>query len=384
MPVSPTDELEDQSNVANLNDSNDEGLDGQAGDQNSDDSNSADTSTAGDAEKPSLLDAISSALKPEGEKSSGSGDDEEAKAAAAAATGKTEDKPAGAEEEDLGEITDEELKGYHSKTRRRVKQLIGKAKEYEGEIKTLKPVAERMAKIDQFVEANGLSKENMNTLFGGAVKLKQSGVTDDDFKASVEVMVAIRNDPNRAYELLLPLVESLAVITGDVLSPELIEQVNAGQITEEAAREISRHRAGRVITTTQQTEAEKRTQTEAQQRAQTQLAQQGDAVATGITNWESAWKSRDPDYAIKSSLWRDKMDAYVAKVQMKQEPAPADAKAIVAIAEKFKKDVEATLLKLRPSRKPITPTPHGVGTSTGSKAAPASLKEAISTALVQQ
>lgn len=380
MAASPTDELDDQSHVENLNDSNDVSLT-DSGDQNQDDSNSADTSTAGDAEKPSLLDAISSALNPEEEKSSGSGDDEDAKAAAAAATGKSGDKPAGAEEEDLGEITDEELKGYHSKTRRRVKQLIGKAKEYEGEIKTLKPVAERMAKIDKFVDDNALSKEDMNTLFDGAVKLKQHGITNEDFNASVEVMVAIRKDPNRAYELLLPVVESLASLTGDLLSPELIEQVNAGQITEEAARELSRARAGRVIQTTQQTEAQKRTETESQQREQSQRAQQGDAVATGITNWETAWKARDPDYAIKSSLWRDKMDAYIAKVTLKQEPIPADAKAIVAIAEKFKKDVETTLLKLRPSKKPITPTPHGVGTSTGSKAAPASLKEAIGSAL---
>lgn len=383
MAASPTDELDGQGSVEDINDNNDLSLNDPAND-NQDDSNSADTSTAGDAEKPSLLDAISSALSPDGEKSSGSGDDEEAKAAAAAATGKSGDKPAGTGEEDLGEITDEELKGYHSKTRRRVKQLIGKAKEYEGEISTLKPVAERMAKIDKFVEDNGLSKEDMNTLFGGAIKLKQSGVTNEDFNASVEIMTAIRNDPNRAYELLLPLVESLATLTGDVLSPDLIEQVNNGQITEEAAREISRYRAGRVITTVQQTEAEKRSQTEAQQREQSQRRQQGDAVATGITNWESSWKSRDPDYAIKSSLWRDKMDAYIAKVAMKQEPAPTDAAAIVAVAEKFKKDVEATLLKLRPSKKAINPTPHGVGTSTGSKAAPASLKEAIGNALVQQ
>lgn len=382
MAASPTDELEDQGGVENLNDSLD-GSQGSQADENQDDSNPAATSTAEDAEKPSLLDAISSALNPEEEKSSGSGDDEDAKAAADAATGKSEDKAAGAEGEDLGEITDEELKGYHSKTRRRVKQLIGKAKGLEVEVTTLKPVAERMAKIDKFVEDNGLSKENMNTLFEGAVKLKKGGLTDEDFRTGVEMMVAVNNDPQRAFELLMPLMETLAALTGEVLSPELAEQVNAGQITEEAAREISRARAGRVIQTTQQTEAQKRSQTEAAAQAQAALKQQGDAVATGITNWEANWKTRDPDYAIKSSLWRDKMDAYIARVATKQEPAPADAKAIVAVAEKLKKEVESTLLKLRPQRQAIKPTPHGVGTSTGSKAAPASLKEAIGNALVQ-
>ncbi len=373
MADSPTDELEEKSTVDTIND---EGQGSQADDVDSDDSNPADTSTAEDAEKPSLLDAISSALNPGEEKSSGSGDEKEAEEAAEAATGESKDKAAGAEEDDLGEVTDDELKRMHSKTRRRVKQLLGN-------VKALEPIAERMAKIDKFVEDNGLSKENMNTLFEGAVKLKKGGLTDDDFRTGVEMMLAVNNDPQRAFSLLMPLMETLAALTGEVLSPELAEQVNAGKITEEAAREISRSRAGRVIQTSQQQEAQRLAEAEAAQRVQAQTQQQADAVATGITNWEQNWKTRDPDYAIKSSLWRDKMDAYVAKVQTGQEPLPTDAKAIVAVAERFKKDVESTLLKIRPQRKAISGTPQGVGTSTGSKAAPASLKEAIGNALVQ-
>lgn len=378
MAVSPTDELEGN-NTDDLRDAIDSGQqDGTS------DVNTADSSTAEDA-KPSLLDAVSAALHGGEEQPSGSkGDDEGAEDAAKAAT---DDKPQGeksaeAADADL-ELSDEETKGTDPKARR-IRNLVGKVKQVNDQLRSMQPVAERMAKIDKFVEEHGLSKENMNTLFAGAVKLKREGVTDEDFRASVEIMTAIRNDPNRAYALLLPVVESLAALTGDVLSDDLVQQVAAGQITEEAARELSRSRAGRVITQHQQTEAQKRAQADAEARARSAAAEQGNTVAMGITNWEDQWKSRDPDYAIKSSLWRDKMDAYIARVQTKQEPAPADAKAIVAIAEKFKKDVEATLLKLRPSRKPINPTPHGVGTSTGSKAAPASLKEAIGNALVQQ
>jgi hypothetical protein len=221
-------------------------------------------------------------------------------------------------------------------------------------------------------------------MFDSAVRAKKGGLTNDDYRACIEVGLAVTNDPERAKQLLMPIMESLFVLTGEVLSPELTAEVEAGRITEEAAREISRHRAGRVITTHKQTEAEKRAQQEAEDRAKSAVAKQADSVATGISNWENQWKSRDPDYAIKSSLWRDKMDAYIARVQTKQEPAPSDAKAIVAVAEKFKKDVESTLLRLRPSKKPINPTPHGVGTSTGSKVAPSSLKEAIGNALVQK
>ncbi len=378
MAVSPTDELEDNT-VADQRDA----IDASQQDGTLDD-NSADSSTAEDADKPSLLDAVSAALHREEEQPSGSkGDDEGAEDAAKAAAGdeSKDEKTAEAKDADL-ELSEEETKGTDPKARR-IRNLVGKVKEAHDQVRTLTPVAERMARIDKFVEENGLSKENMNTLFEGAVKLKKGGLTDEDFRTGVEMMVAVNNDPQRAFELLMPLMETLAALTGEVLSPELAEQVTAGQITEEAAREISRARAGRVIQTTQQTEAQKRAQAEQQQSAQAQLQKQGDAVATGITQWENQWKRSDPDYAIKSSLWRDKMDAYIAKVTLKQEPIPADAKAIVAIAEKLKKEVETTLMKIRPSKKPINPTPHGVGTSTGSKAAPFSLKEAIGQALNQ-
>jgi hypothetical protein len=380
MPASPTDELEDLSNVENLNDSN-LASDTQADSGIQDASNTADSSTADqDAEKPSMLDAVKAALKPEGEQSSGSGDDKGAKEAADAATEGAKDPAKAEEEDDLGEVTDEELKGYNHRTRRRVKQLIGKAKAFEQELESLKPAAEQMSKISSFVQENNLSRENLNTLFDGAVKLKKGGLTDDDFRTGVEMMLAVNNDPARAYQLLTPLMLSLASLTGEVLSPELAAQVNAGQITEEAALEISRSRAGRVVQTHQQTEAEKRAEAEAEEQRKASLQTQGDAVGSAITNWEKSWKTSDPDHSHKYALWRDKMDVYIARIETGKEPLP-DAATVIAKAEQFKKDVTSTLLKMRPSRQPIRTTPTGVGTSTGAKAAPGSLKEAITNVL---
>lgn len=378
MPVPPTDELEKQGHV-------DENLDNGQGSQlseNTQDVNAAGTSTAEATEKPSMLDAVKSALSAGEEQSSGSGDEKGAEAAAEAATDESQDKSKAAEGDDLGDVTQEELQSYPSKTRRRVKQLLERAKGAETEISTLKPVAERMARIDSFVTANELTKDNLNTLFDGAVKLKKGGLTDEDFRTGVEMMLAVNNDPARAYQLLTPLMQSLAALTGEVLSPELAEEVKAGRIAEERALEISRARANQVVTTHQQTQAEQKAEADAIAQEQAAMAQQGDAVATAITNWEKAWPTRDPDHSHKYAAWNDKMSVYIERVKLGLEPKP-DAKAIIAKAEQFQKEVTATYLKMRPTRRPINGTPAGVGTVTGAKASPGSLKDAINGALAR-
>jgi len=379
MADSPTDELEDKE----LDGQRDAAGSGQE-DGTEDDNSTAGTSTAEDAEKPSMLDAIKSALGDEEEQPSGSdGEDKDAKDAAKAATGEGPEgaKPADGKDADL-ELSEEEAKGNDPKTRR-IRNLVGKVREAHDKLREAQPAAERMARIEKFVEEHQLSTDNLNNLFAGAVKLKQGGLTDDDFRTGVEIMVAVNNDPQKAYELLMPLMESLAVLTGDVLSPELQKQVQEGQITEEAARELSRGRAGSVLRTSQQTEAQKRAETEAAERVKAQKQQQGDAVASGLTNWENQWKGRDPDFSLKYDLWKGKMDALIARIAMGQETPPTDAKAMVALAEQYKKEVEVTLQRIRPQRAPMKSTPQGVGTSTGSKAAPSSFKEAISAALNQ-
>jgi hypothetical protein len=162
----------------------------------------------------------------------------------------------------------------------------------------------------------------------------------------------------------------------------LAAQVEAGQITEEAALEISRARAGKVVTTHQQTVAQQRAEEDAAAQRKTQLDAQGASVETAINGWEKSWKSSDPDHGHKYALWRDKMDVYIARIETGKEPLP-DAQTEIAKAEKFKKEVTATVTKMRPSKTAITTTPTGVGSSTGAKAVPSTLKEAIQGALAR-
>lgn len=342
----------------------------------SDVSNTAESSTAGDDNKPSMLDAVEAALNRGKEQSSGSGDDKGDQGTDSVAGGVDAPKAAG---DELGEISPEELASYHPKTRRRIEQFLGNIKGLKEELSTVAPQAERMVKLDGFIKEQGFSPDNMNTLFSVGSRLVKGGLSNEDMNSMAEMALAVNNDPQRAYALLTPLMQTLAQITGDILPVDLATEVQAGRLTEEHAREISQSRAGKVLNESQTKQAQDAKLAETTRAETERLTALGDSVGTAITNWENSWKTRDPDHAIKHALWQDKMNVYVARLKTKEETLP-DAKIVVAKAEQFKKEVEAVLAKIRPNRQSINPTPQG-GSSTGSKAKPSSMLEAIGNAL---
>lgn len=365
MPASPTDELENQGSVtndlANLND----GAEAQG--QTPDDSNLADTSTAKDAEKPTMSDAVRTALAGGHEKSSLSSDDK-------AKPGQTADAAKKADQQDdLGDVTEEELNSYHPKTQRRVKQLLGRAKAAEEQYSAAKPVVERMARIDNFVKQNNLSETEMNAMYTAAAQVKTAGLSSEEFMSGVKIMEVMRNDPARAFELLSPIYRQLEAIVGVQLPPDLAQQVQEGKVTQEVAQELSRSRADRAIAAARQTESANR---EEESQIQSQRAALGDSVATAVTNFENNWKSRDADYHLKSTLWNEKMQLRMGKGWL-----PASAEEAIKVADECKKEVDEYLKKLRPTRQAITPPPSDVGTSTGSKPAPATFLDAVKGAL---
>lgn len=377
MPASPTSALENEDDKLNPSTEGQASSEGQentaTGTENAESSN-ADS-------KPSMLDAVKAALGGEAEQSSGSGsekggENDPAKPAEGA------DPKAGEVDESSHGLSEEELGRLNAKTRERIVELSGKVKSANDQVRTLQPMADRMAKIESFVQQNGLSSAYMTNMFDGAVKLKNGGLTEDDFRTGVEVMLAVNNDPIKAYALLTPIMQSLAALNGEILSPELAAQVEAGEITQEAAQEISRARAGKVVTTHQATVTQKRQEDDAAAQRQSELNTQGASVEQAINGWEKNWKGRDPDHSHKYALWRDKMDVYIARIETGKEALP-DAKAVVAKAEQFLKEVTTTLTKMRPSKTAIRSTPQGVGTSTGAKAVPGTLKEAIQGALAR-
>jgi hypothetical protein len=322
-----------------------------------------------DDNKPKdLADAVRAALNPgkEQSSSSGEGEGEDSGSADPAAAG---DTPAGDEDEDLGELTDEELNRYKPKTKRRFEKLRTELKARDTRLAELEPEAKAFRDITNYSKQSNLSEADVNTGF--------------------EVMRLMRNDPIRAYAVLTPIYAELEKIAGAVLPADLQEQVNSGQITLPAAKEFSRLRAAegvRASMTQQSEQRETQRRTEETQRSTETLKR---AVATAITDWESQWKAGDPDYSLKSSRVNEAIELELTRAanlarQGKPNNLPRTVEEAVKLANDVKRRVEKELKAFTPRRNSTITHVSGNGVTNGSKPQVKSVLDAINASLGRQ
>lgn len=362
MSDSSTDEEKKKAEQTQEDDTSDNDTPPSSSDSESqDDPENADSSTANadDKEPQSMADAVRNALAgKEEEQSSGSGEGKD-KDGSSTSSSKESDKDEN--EEELGEVTEKELDSYHAKTRRRVEGLLNDKKELASRIEEMQPQAERMAKLEQYVADNGLTREDVNTGF--------------------EIMSLMVNDPVKAYEALTPIYESLRAYVGEVLPQDLQEQVNKGQITEEAARELSRTRSHNAINARRD---EERTNREAANRAVQDRRKLADEVGSAVTEWEKTWKTTDPDYSRKQSRVLEKVELELNR-RAKKNSLPQNKQEAVDMVAECKDAVDKEFKSYANSNRRNKPMDSDteVGTKPGSTSEPKTMLEAISQAVGQ-
>lgn len=122
--------------------------------------------------------------------------------------------------------------------------------------------------------------------------LDNSGMSADEAADGLTIMALAKTDPSAAWARMKPFVQKLLIAAGEVLPDELAQRVQKGELTQEAAFELSRSRA-------QVSSVETRTsfaQQQADRRQQTQLA--NDLVSTA-NSWEKDRFIKDPNFAAK-------------------------------------------------------------------------------------
>lgn len=295
------------------------------------DETEADSSPApeAEAESGSMLDAVTAALnaeKDEGAEGSPPSDGEDAK-------DPTADDGDGEEPEadDPGEVTDEELRGYHSKTRRRVRHLLSQRDEARAEIENLRPKAEKLDQVTQFIDQSGLSADEVDTGFQVMALLVRSR-TD-------------REAAKQARDLLRPYVESLDTATGAILPDDLRQAVEGGYITEDYARQLAGSRADVTAARNAVQEVEARST----QAERAQAEQLRDRIAAAVSQWDQSWKASDPDYEHKQPLVLDRV-----RLRAMERP-PRTEKEAVELAEAVKAEIEAlpAFRRTKTERKPV-------------------------------
>lgn len=122
--------------------------------------------------------------------------------------------------------------------------------------------------------------------------LQQTGVTSDEAAGALEVQALLKTDPQEAWKRLKPVVQQLIRDVGLVLPDDLQQRVQKGELTQEAAAEISRLRSAN---TTAQRQADHKQKQSEQDQAQQKATKVQDAVAS----WETEQR-KDPDFEAKA------------------------------------------------------------------------------------
>lgn len=280
----------------------------------------ASSSSEGKGAEVSLIDSVKEALSDK-EKSPGSGEQDLADPVVPKAEGqKPEAQPAIDDE-----ITEDELKTYGPKTQRRMRQLLGARTELRQQVESLKPKAERVESLDQF--------------------LQQNGMTAREHAVMLELGALLVRDPFQARERLTPIIAKLDEIVGNVLPPELEERVSLGYLTREDARRLVKAERRETLTR-EQTEQQQREREQTEQRRQAE-AQVAEAKRVG-NEWEATVKAKDPDWPMKQQRFAEKL-----KIEVYEKGAPSSASAAVEMFNRIYDSVTKEITRFAPRRQEV-------------------------------
>lgn len=272
------------------------------------------------------LDAVMSALEKPVEGSQPSEPDQK-QPTAKPVTPTDEQKP-----QDADDPTEDELKNYSPHARKRIGQLLGQRKEFREQ-------AERLASEVEPLKARAKVAEDLQSF------VQASGLTKEDLDAGFSIMAMMRGDPQRALAALMPIVQELQSKTGNVLPDDLQNDVREGKITVAHALELSRARAGMALTKEQQAEAAERQRAESQRTA---FQQAVTAASTAVSEWERTKAGSDPDWHLKSERI-----AQLVELEVHRKGFPTDPVAAVELHKRALDTVNAEMRKLRPTPKPM-------------------------------
>lgn len=304
--------------------------DSSASDSNLDSNNSSEDASASNPpeDTQSTFDVVMAAIKPEGEEdgeddATSDKDSTDKTDVAAPKDAKTKD-----EEEESDEPSEDELKAWKPKTRQRFEKLQAKYRDASERLEKAEVDAGQYKNFVDFLDTNGINQNEANELFAIGAMLK--------------------NDPFGALAAITPYYNDLLEITGQILPPDLRQQVEAGYLTQTHALEISRGRAKAQVQPVIAQDQQQRQQ----QRVTHQQGQTAAQMQSAIGSWEQKWSTSDPDYSVKKDRVLDRLELMLARAQ-RENKLPQTVEQAVAMAEKARKEIEADFRQLRP-KKPVS------------------------------
>lgn len=253
------------------------------------------------------------------------------------------------------EPSDEELKAWKPKTRKRFEDLQAKYRNVNERLEKAEVEAGQYRQFTEFLEGNRITQDEANNLFN--------------------IGALMKNDPVKALEVMTPYYNNLLQVTGNVLPADLQTQVSQGYITKQHALELSRLRASGQTNMAIQQERQQHTRQQEIARQQQNTA----SMQTAIADWEKQWSTSDPDYSVKKDRVLERVELMLARAN-RDGKLPQTVDQAVELANKAKADVEAEYRQYRPKK--AVRTVDG-GSSSSSLPEPKDTKDVIRRALNQ-
>ena len=255
---------------------------------------------------------------------------------------------------DLGPITQAELDSLPFRTRKRIDGFRNEIKALKEQMTPLQAQATTTRELQNFLKTADIAKEDFGLVLDLAAAMRRG-----DFKTFLEGVT--------------PYVKLAQESLGISLPPDLQQAVQTGHMTQDAARYVAQERSARQLAEAKLNRTTYETTTENHARAVHEFQA---SVAGAVTNWETAVRRSDPDYARNEPVVRDLLHAVVQERGPPRSPAEA-----VEIARQAYERANALVSRFNPTLRSTHQVPSSINRVNGARAEPKNLKEAIHLAL---
>jgi hypothetical protein len=160
--------------------------------------------------------------------------------------------------------------------------------------------------------------------------MDEKGLSAEEASEALIIGAMAKTDPRGAWDRIKPWVQSILVAAGEVLPQSLQERVQVGELSQEAALELSRAQA-----TAQSMEAAQSFQQQLKEKRQ--LEARTVEIRNSAIDWESDRRIKDPNFEAKF----EHIQAQIALLQ-RRDGVPSDPEGVRAQLSEAYKRVNAT------------------------------------------
>jgi hypothetical protein len=218
-------------------------------------------------------------------------------------------------------------------------------------------------RFQELVREKNSYKEDASQFRAISDYMAENRLSADEVDKGFVIMSAIKNDPVRARAMLAETMRQLDEVTGEVLGESETRLVDEGEMSEAAAKELSRYKAQVAL-------QEHRNQEALREQSAMRERQTEQSIISTVEQWEQQIVTRDPDYAAKKSIVFDKI-----RLSQLQNPAQSPQEAL-AYAEAAYKQATEILKAAMPKRVAIN-SPSSSQSVTSARAVPKSLADVV-------